>query len=69
MADTRNAYRLELELSSLTYRGDRDERLTEWKISGEGETEQDAFIGLLEKLHALGSAGYVVRATDLVTPA
>jgi hypothetical protein len=46
-------YRLEITLSESTYRGDRDERLTVFTVSGEGSTETEAIanaVGQMLKL-------------------
>ena len=48
------SYRFEATLSELTYRGDRDERLTEFTVSGQGETAQEAMGNGIVKMGALG---------------
>lgn len=50
-----SSYRLEVTLSESNYRGDRDERLTTFTVSGEGKTHREA---IRKAINAMGALGY-----------
>lgn len=48
------SHRCEITVSTLTYRGDRDERLVEFTVTGEGASIDAAAFHALSKMAALG---------------
>lgn len=59
-------YRCEITVSTSTYRGDRDERLVDYAVSGEGADNIEAIKVAAERLHLLEPQVYV-ETGDIVT--